>query len=153
HLPPQAGRQLLDEPGHSLDHRGRERRRDPGNDRGAHAGHQGTINLSIAPHPTTPHLRYVGGHLQPIQDPALGNQEFSGRIFHYEPTASGSAASKWKSIVASAAKNSAGVPTAPHADSRSLLFGTNAGNDFLLETDDGGIYYLDRPENAAVRNW
>src|SRR5262249_18387940 len=49
--------------------------------------------------------------------------------------------------------NSAGMVTAPHADSRSLLFGTNAGNDFLLETDDGGIYFLDRPENAAVRNW
>src|SRR5262249_28097099 len=43
--------------------------------------------------------------------------------------------------------------TAPHSDSRSLLFGVNTGVEFLLETDDGGIYLLNQPENAGGRAW
>jgi precorrin-6B methylase 2 len=40
--------------------------------------------------------------------------------------------------------------TTPHADSRDMAF---IGNDTLVETDDGGIYYLSTPTNANTTGW
>src|SRR5262249_20579151 len=53
--------------------------------------------------------------------------------------------SSFSPIVSGGANN-----TAPHADSRSLIFDA-AGR--LVETDDGGIYRLTLPFNAAKRTW
>src|SRR5881397_1571758 len=52
----------------------------------------------------------------------------------------------WQSVVCNGANG-----TAPHADSRAMVF-DSSGN--LLHADDGGIYQLLDPDNAAgVRRW
>jgi hypothetical protein len=51
----------------------------------------------------------------------------------------------WTSAYSDGANN-----TAPHADSRAMVFESN-GN--LLEASDGGIARLDHPNDASVRQW
>jgi hypothetical protein len=40
--------------------------------------------------------------------------------------------------------------TSPHADSRDVVF---LGTNVLLESDDGGIFFLQNPQNAANNSW
>lgn len=61
-------------------------------------------------------------------------------IFRYDSTAAA-----WVSITGAGANN-----TQPHADSRDLAF---AGDNLLLEADDGGIYSLPNPRHAAQSQW
>jgi hypothetical protein len=62
-------------------------------------------------------------------------------VFRYNPAGTGS----WVQIDQSGAKG-----TAPHADSRDLRF---LNNSTLLEADDGGIYVMQNPTNAASSSW
>lgn len=83
---------------------------------------------------------------QLIADPAnagvayIDGQGGTG-IFRYNPAGAGS----WVQIDAGGAQG-----TGPHADSRDLRF---LGNNTLLESDDGGIYFLQNPTSAATSNW
>ena len=62
-------------------------------------------------------------------------------IFRYNPAGAGS----WVQIDQAGAQN-----TAPHADSRDLKF---LNNNTLLEADDGGIFEMQNPTNAANSSW
>jgi len=62
-------------------------------------------------------------------------------IYRYDPTGAGS----WVQIDQGGAQN-----TSPHPDSRDLKF---LNNTTLLESDDGGIYFLQDPSSAATSNW
>jgi hypothetical protein len=62
-------------------------------------------------------------------------------IFRYNPAGAGS----WVQIDASGAQG-----TGPHADSRDMVF---LGNNTLLEADDGGIFFIQNPTNAATSSW
>ena len=61
-------------------------------------------------------------------------------------------ASAWELVTSTGAKTATpgGRPSAPHADSRSLVF-TQDNN--ILESDDGGVYELVNPYTAATRQW
>jgi hypothetical protein len=71
----------------------------------------------------------------------LDGQAATG-IFRYDPAGAGS----WVQINGGGTANN----TSPHTDSRDLKF---LGNNTLLESDDGGIYALNNPTNAAANDW
>jgi hypothetical protein len=89
-------------------------------------GGQGDNDFSITADATDPGVVYVGGDRQPTADASntAGLLVKAGRLFRGD-------SSGWQQIVGTNAANSA-----PHADSRVLVFSNNA----LLEGDDGGIY-------------
>ena len=97
-----------------------------------HTGSQGFNNFSIVADPGNANLVYVGGDRQ-ASSPFVGNL-FIGNA----------SANTWSSIVQGGANN-----TAPHADSRAMVFDAN-GN--IIESDDGGIYRLTSPSTGA-RVW
>jgi hypothetical protein len=116
---------------------------------GIHPGKQGDIHLSLAADPTNPNIVYIGGDRQPgggNKEPtfpnASGANDFSGR--HFIGNASQPAGSQW-----SAMEDNGANGTAPHADSRALVFDA-FGN--LLDGDDGGIYRLSNPAGSS-RTW
>ncbi len=109
---------------------------------GLHPGGQGDIHLSLAADPTDSNIFYIGGDRQPYFSEAapgsgvffpnsLGALDYSGRLFR--GNAGQPPASRWTSLTHSGAGNN----SAPHADSRSMVF--EAGGS-LLESDDGGVY-------------
>src|SRR5205823_701453 len=117
---------------------------------GIHPGSQGSVHLSIVADPTNPNVVYIGGDRQPgggFNEPdfpnASGAKDFSGR--HFIGNAAAPAGSQWSVLE----DNGAGG-TAPHADSRVMVFESN-GN--ILEGDDGGIYWLNTPGNPVTRHW
>jgi hypothetical protein len=57
----------------------------------------------------------------------------------------------WSQIVGTGAAG-AGVGTAPHADSRNMVWVPAAGGNYLLEVSDGGITRLLNPDSAS-RVW
>lgn len=63
-------------------------------------------------------------------------------IYRYDPTGAGS----WVLIDHAGASGN----TAPHADGRDLTF---IGNDILVDTNDGGIYFIQNPLNASANAW
>ena len=63
-------------------------------------------------------------------------------IFRYDPSGAGS----WKVIDNSGAQGG----TAPHADARDLAF---IGNNVLVESNDGGIYFIKNPLDSANNAW
>ncbi len=63
-------------------------------------------------------------------------------IYRYDPTGLGS----WVQIVNAGAQGNSN----PHADSRNLEF---LGTNVLVESDDGGIYFLKNPLDAANNTW
>src|SRR5205823_825199 len=87
-----------------------------------------------------------------LQASADGTQAFVGGAAHLPSPFVGNLflgdGTAWNSIVLAGANNT--TNTAPHADSRSLVFDT-AGR--LLDADDGGIYRLSLPFDAANRQW
>jgi Ca2+-binding RTX toxin-like protein len=92
-----------------------------------HNGGQGVTNFSIVADPSNANFVYVGGDQPP-------------NIFRGDASTG-----TWTSIVGAGA----GGGTRPHADSRDLVFSGNT----LYETDDGGIYRINNPSNAAANNW
>jgi hypothetical protein len=92
-----------------------------------HGGKQGVNNFTIVADPANPNRVYVGGDRPP-------------HVFRGDATAG-----TWTSIVGAGASGN----TRPHADSRDLVF---VGNT-LYETDDGGIYRINDPANAAANTW
>ncbi|MEP7009563.1 MAG: RTX toxin [Acidobacteriota bacterium] len=125
-------------------------------DGGIHPGHQGFNNLSIVADPTNANLVYIGGDRQPYRNEPLGGpiqwpnsigaNNFTGRLFRGD--ASKPAGGQWVHLTHSKTLGAPGGGTAhntaPHADSREMVFDA-AGN--LIETDDGGIYKRTRPQN------
>lgn len=95
-------------------------------------GTQATIHASLLADQTNQNVVFIGGDRQ-AGGPFVANM-FQGNA----------ATNSWSSIVLGGAGG-----TAPHADSRDMVFDAN-GN--ILESDDGGIYRLLNP-NAAGRTW
>ncbi len=93
-----------------------------------HTGSQGFINFSIVADPTNANMVYVGGDRPP-------------GIFRGD-----AGAGTWTSIVGAGTAGGTG----PHADSRHMVF---LNNTTLLEADDGGIFRLPNPLNAAANDW
>jgi hypothetical protein len=87
-----------------------------------------------------------GSGMNLIADPAnagsvyIGGLAGTGNLYRFDPGAPGA----WVSIIPAAAG------TEPHADSRDMAF---IGNDILVQSDDGGIYFLQNPTNAAANQW
>jgi hypothetical protein len=63
-------------------------------------------------------------------------------IFRYNPAGAGS----WVNIEGAGAAGG----TMPHVDHRDLEF---VGNNVLLSANDGGIYFIRNPQNAAANRW
>jgi hypothetical protein len=116
---------------------------------GLHPNGQGTTHFSLAADPANRDLVYVGGDTQPsiteANDSAnsAGVTAYAGRLFQVSTAAGGAAP------VQVVGDNASG--TAPHADSRALVFEGSGG---LLEADDGGLYRLLNPGGGAnPRRW
>lgn len=97
-----------------------------------HNGGQGYPHTSIAADPANPNLVYLGGDRISV-GPFTGNLVRGN--FGNAP------GSQFTPIMGSNAGN-----TAPHADSRALVFDSNG---LLLEADDGGIYRRSAPTSPA----
>ena len=105
---------------------------------GIHLDEQGPIHFSLLADPSDPNIVYVGGDTQ-IPPSLTGADAPTGRLFRGDfrlarnapPDSIGTG---WVSLV-----NNDAQGTAPHADSRSLVFDAYGR---LLEVDDGGIYAL-----------
>ena len=135
---------------------------------GLHPGGQGNTHFSIVIDPNNSFVVYVGGAAQPTSTtvdrngdgsitnavvrgfPEIFNQaglnNFVGRIFRGD--AKKATGTQWEQVVGSGAAG-----TAPHADSRWMIFDKN-GN--LWESDDGGVYFLNNPNNSVgkgARAW
>src|SRR5262249_42087940 len=102
---------------------------------GANPGHQGELHFSIVANPINVNVIYVGGDRQPggggTSEPtfpnASGLRDYVGRLFRGEFVSGGTGS--WTPIVGDGAQ-----ATAPHADSRAMVF-TASGT--ILEGDDG----------------
>ncbi len=117
---------------------------------GIHPGGQGFLHSSLTADPNNPTIVYIGGDRQPdaytlagtgSQFPnSIGANNYSGRLFRGD--ASLALGSQWTPITHSGTASN----SAPHADSRELIFDANGS---LLESDDGGIYRNNIPQNAT----
>jgi hypothetical protein len=108
-------------------------------------GGQGNIHGAILAHPTDPNVVFIAGDRQNGPFPnASGCTTFNANIFRGD--AAKLPGNPWQSVVCNGANG-----TAPHADSRAMVFDTNCN---LVHADDGGIYRLLEPDNeAGVRRW
>ncbi|MDZ4853021.1 MAG: GEVED domain-containing protein [Pirellulaceae bacterium] len=114
-------------------------------------GAQGRIHFSIVVDPTDHNIVYIGGDRQE-QPNAIGDVAFNAAIFRgnatipRNPTVAPSP--QWDhithNIVGFDLPGGTASGSAPHADSREMVFDAN-GN--LIETDDGGIYKRTNPRN------
>lgn len=122
------------------------------------AGGQGTIHFSIVADIVDPNIVYVGGDRQPRTfgdtgsfPNSIGANDFSGRLFRGD--ASQPAGSQFVHLTHSSTLGAAGGGTAsnsaPHADSRDMVFDAN-GN--IVEADDGGVYRRTNPR-SNTGNW
>lgn len=93
-----------------------------------HGGGQGFNNFAIVADPTNANMVYVSGDRPP-------------NIFRGE-----AGANTWTSIVLAGTSSD----TNPHADSRHMVF---LNTTTLLESDDGGVFQLPTPLNAASSDW
>ena len=66
-------------------------------------------------------------------------------VLRYNPAGAGS----WDTIENPGAAGN----TRPHVDSRDLQFATVGGVDHLIHSNDGGMYFLRDPQNAAANRW
>ena len=108
-------------------------------------------HFSIAADPLNPAVVYING--DPTSDPGTG--VYYGDILMGNVGARTAGTGNWTSIVANgAAANpldpSTPLPSAPHPDSRRMLFDATGQ---LWEADDGGLYRLVSPASAADRRW
>jgi photosystem II stability/assembly factor-like uncharacterized protein len=119
---------------------------------GIHPGGQGNLHLSLAADPSNANLVYIGGDRQPDSFPnSIGANDYSGRLFRVNAAAApGSQSTPLTNCpTATAACNNSVSTTsnsAPHADSRAMVFDANGS---LLETDDGGIYRRTSPSGTG----
>jgi autotransporter-associated beta strand protein len=126
-------------------------------DFGLHPGKQGYKNFSLLADPRNITTVYVGGDRQPskpstafpTEGNAVGATGFVGRVFRGVVNAADPAAVTvtWTQTIGNNANN-----TAPHADSRTMVFlSTGASTGYILEGDDGGIFRFDNPD--ATGTW
>jgi len=94
----------------------------------SHGGGQGFNNFGIVADPTNANIVYVSGDRPP-------------NIFRGD-----AAGNTWTSIVLAGTSSN----TNPHADSRHMVF---LNSTTLLESDDGGVFQLPTPLNAASSDW
>lgn len=117
------------------------------------AGGQGGIHFSILADPGDPNIVYVGGDRQPRSDGdtgtfpnSIGANDFTGRLFRGD--ASQPLGSQFVHLTHSNSLGAAGGGTAsssaPHADSREMVFDANGD---IIEVDDGGIYRRTSPRD------
>ncbi len=100
-----------------------------------HTGGQGYPNTSIAADPGNPNLVYLGGD-------RISAAPFTGNLVRGD--AANIPGSQFTTIMQGNGNN-----TAPHADSRALVFDVDG---FLLEADDGGIYRRSGP-TSSLGTW
>ena len=104
---------------------------------GIHWGGQCGTNLSVVADPTNDQIVYVGGDVQPNPFPnSIGATDFEGRLFRGDASIAPTGAvpsPQWTALT----HNGTGGGTAPHADSREMVFDANGE---IIEGDDGGIY-------------
>jgi outer membrane protein OmpA-like peptidoglycan-associated protein len=106
---------------------------------GIHPSGQGRLHFSMAADPYRADAVYVGGDRQATPFPnSIGASDATGRLFRWEN------GTGWEAITNDGATGGGG----PHADSRDMAF----QGLHLLEADDGGIYRLTNPGQAA-RIW
>jgi len=114
-----------------------------------HPGGQAGVHFSMVADPDSQNVVFVGGDAQSNSPGCTG---FTG--IHFRGVFGGSPT--WSSIDCNGASGG-GAPTSPHPDSRAMAFSAPldaAGNRFLFEADDGGLYKLLSPNAAAdVRRW
>ncbi len=72
----------------------------------------------------------------------ISGQGDGANILRYDPAGGGS----WVNITEGGTASN----TDPHADSRDLVF---LNNTTLLQSDDGGFYFIQNPRNAAANDW
>src|SRR5262249_11628313 len=137
----------------------------------------GNLHFSIAADPNDPNVVFVGGDRQPggatalkagtgdgvVFPNATGALNFSARIFRGDAskataTAGPGTGMQWSWVTGKTGVNdpmhptasiSGAAGTAPHGDSRVLMF----FNGTLLECDDGGISRLVNPNGVVGREW
>lgn len=97
-----------------------------------HPGGQGSVNTSLAAHPSNNTLVFIGGD-------RITAYPFTGNVRRGD--SSSAAGSQFTAIMDAGGNN-----TAPHADSRDMAFDAN-GN--LLQSDDGGVYRRNTPTGAG----
>jgi len=141
-------------------------------DGGIHPGTQGLTHFSLLADRTNPHVVYVGGDTQPggplpsppfpagstgfLADKSVSNNtgavDYNGRLFLGDAsTPDTGPGSQWTSITNNGAPGAVGgAGTAPHADSRAMVFDLG-GN--ILEADDGGIYRLVNLNSPSPLEW
>ncbi len=118
---------------------------------GLNPGGQALKNFSLLADRNDSNVVYAGGDRQDLVRDATGTPigftsgatNYTARIFRGD--ASQASGSQWTPIVSSGAN-----ATAPHADSREMVFDANGD---ILEGDDGGIYRLTDVDDAAARQW
>ena len=105
-------------------------------------GGQGGVHFSILADRTNANVVYVGGDRQPNNNGfpnAIGANDFSGRLFRCD--ASAAANSQCTALTHNGTANN----SAPHADSREMVFDVNGD---IIETDDGGVYRQTDPSTT-----
>ncbi len=121
-------------------------------------GGQGSIHFSIVADPTDSNIVYVGGDRQPGPGDgaatfpnSVGANTYSGRLFRVNASlGAGTQATPLThcqtALSGCNGSTSTSSNSAPHADSRRLVFDAN-GN--ILESDDGGIYRRTLPRGTG----
>jgi hypothetical protein len=115
---------------------------------GVSPGGQAAIHMGLAADPTNPNVVYLSGDRQENPFPtSIGGNDFTANILRGDrtlPRGFGAFAPspQWIAITNNLTTNK----TAPHADSRRLVFDAQ-GN--LLEGDDGGIYKRTDPQTSS----
>jgi photosystem II stability/assembly factor-like uncharacterized protein/subtilisin-like proprotein convertase family protein len=122
------------------------------------AGGQGSTHFSIVADPTNANIVYVGGDRQPGagDGPAtfpnsIGANNYTGRLFRVNAAAgSGSQVTPLTHCSTATAACNSTISTAsnsaPHADSRRMVFDAN-GN--ILEGNDGGLFRRTNPRTTG----
>lgn len=132
---------------------------------GIHPGTQCSIHLSLLADRTNSNVVFIGGDRQPannengspgVQFPnSISANQYGGRLFRVDAgLPSGSQATSITNCPPASASLKCGTGrtasgTAPHADSREMVFDANGD---LIETDDGGIYRHTDP-NGTTGDW
>lgn len=93
-------------------------------------------NFSFVADPVDPNITFVSGD--------RGTMNNAGDIFRVNAGGGGS----YTSVANGGAGN-----TAPHPDSRQMVFDTTGANRVLVETNDGGIYRLAFPNGGGATAW
>jgi hypothetical protein len=123
---------------------------------GIHPGGQGDTHFSMVVDPNNSNIVYVGGDRQAVTGASnragfIGVNDWFGRVFQgtYIPATK---TASWIQIVGKdiAATGEGAGGTAPHADSRVMVFDATKGT--ILEGDDGGINRLVKPAGPG-RQW